>query len=64
MNDALRKGDRICIFFGAHELFVLRDTATPGLFTMEGDAYVAGLMDCEAFALMDPDVHGRTFEIC
>ena len=60
----LRTGDHVCIFFGAHQLFVLRDTSVHGLYTMVGDAYVHGLMDCEAFDLKDPQVHGQTFEIC
>ena len=64
MNGVLQRGDRICIFFGAHQLFILRDTATHGVHKMVGDAYVHGLMDCEAFELKNADLYGQTFEIC
>lgn len=63
-DSELRAGDNICIFFGAEQLFNLRKTEQGGVYSMVGDAYVYGLMDCEAFDMKDPSRHAQTFEIC
>lgn len=62
-NGNIRAGDRVCVLFGAHQLFVLRETAVSGVYSMVGDASVYRLMDCEAFSLKDPAKHEQVFEI-
>jgi hypothetical protein len=59
----LRKGDKACIFFGAEQLFILREDATKRRCTMAGDAYIDGLMNGEGFDLKDPEKEACMFTI-
>lgn len=63
-NGNLQAGDRVCILFGAHQLFILRGTRTPGVYSMVGDSYVDGLMNCEIFDTKGFAEEECVFEIC
>jgi hypothetical protein len=47
----IKPGDRVCIFFGGEVLYLLRSSGKTSHFI--GECYVHGLMDGEAYALLD-----------
>jgi hypothetical protein len=51
----VKLGDRVCIFFGGEVLYLLRPSR--GTFQFIGECYVHGLMDGEAYALLDDGSH-------
>lgn len=55
-------GDLVCVFWGANVPFVLRERERTGgeVFHFVGEAYVYGVMDCEA---VGEEREGRSFEI-
>ncbi|KAF4610419.1 hypothetical protein G7Y89_g15700 [Cudoniella acicularis] len=51
----VKPGDHVCIFFGGEVLYLLRSIGIHYLFV--GECYVHGLMDGEAYALLDDGLH-------
>lgn len=51
----VKPGDRVCIFFGGEVLYLLRSIGGTSHFI--GECYVHGLMDGEAYALLDGGSH-------
>ncbi|KAH6663199.1 heterokaryon incompatibility protein-domain-containing protein [Halenospora varia] len=51
----VKPGDRVCIFFGGEVLYLLRFIRETSHFI--GECYVHGLMDGEAYALLDDGSH-------
>lgn len=52
IRQSVEVGDKVCIFSGARAPFVLRERLD-GLYTVECDAYILGIMDREAIQVSD-----------
>tara|TARA_R110002060_G_scaffold51507_4_gene62496 strand:+ start:299 stop:487 length:189 start_codon:yes stop_codon:yes gene_type:complete len=47
----MRPGDKFCLPFGAPEFFAMRKDEMSGRYTLTGNAYLAGMMNCENYTL-------------
>lgn len=47
-------GDLVCVLFGGHVLYVLRETKEPQIYEFVGESYVHGMMDGAALECQNP----------